>query len=168
VTIGVVAWTVGAGTAVFVGVLALSMIGAGATDVAVSPLLPEAIGDTAPDPAGDAATDSVEPSPAVSASASAKPRPTARPITTAAPAVGNQRLLASSGGTVVARCLSNGAYLLYWSPAQGFHAEGVSRGPNETARLVFDNDDRWVRVTVSCDKGVPQATIHEGGKADDD
>ena len=38
-------------------------------------------------------------------------------------------VLSSSGGTVVAQCASAGAFLLSWSPQQGFTASSVARGP---------------------------------------
>src|SRR5215471_15648092 len=46
-------------------------------------------------------------------------------------------VLGSSGGTVVAQCASAGAFLLSWSPQQGFTASSVARGPATTARVVF-------------------------------
>src|SRR2546430_3767176 len=46
-------------------------------------------------------------------------------------------VLSSSGGTVVAQCATAGAFLLSWSPQQGFTASSVARGPATTARVVF-------------------------------
>src|SRR5439155_12282407 len=47
------------------------------------------------------------------------------------------RVLTSTGGTVVARCVDGGAYLVSWSPAQGYRAEEVRRGRAAVARVSF-------------------------------
>src|SRR5262245_24684635 len=66
-------------------------------------------------------------------------------------------VLASSGGTVVARCATAGALLLSWSPQQGFQAGSVIRGPASAARVVFSATASTVTMTVSCSSGVPSA-----------
>src|SRR5689334_3743394 len=64
-------------------------------------------------------------------------------------------VLSSSGGTVVAQCATAGAFLLSWSPQQGFSASSVARGPATTARVVFTASARTVTMAVSCAGGVP-------------
>src|SRR5215470_4490266 len=66
-------------------------------------------------------------------------------------------VLTSSGGTVVARCATAGAFLLSWSPQQGFQAGSVIRGPASAARVVFTTTASTVTMTVSCSSGVPSA-----------
>ncbi|HKA97496.1 MAG TPA: hypothetical protein VKD66_14610 [Streptosporangiaceae bacterium] len=66
-------------------------------------------------------------------------------------------VLASSGGSVVARCATAGAFLLSWSPQQGFQAGSVIRGPASAARVVFTTTASTVTMTVSCSGGVPSA-----------
>src|SRR5499427_3236071 len=66
-------------------------------------------------------------------------------------------VLGSSGGTVVAQCASAGAFLLSWSPQQGFTASSVARGPATTARVVFTTAANTVTMAVSCATGVPAA-----------
>jgi len=66
-------------------------------------------------------------------------------------------VLASSGGTVVAQCAASGAFLLSWSPQQGFQASSVARGPASTARVVFSTTASTVTMAVTCPSGVPVA-----------
>ncbi|HXZ78019.1 MAG TPA: hypothetical protein VEH31_45085 [Streptosporangiaceae bacterium] len=66
-------------------------------------------------------------------------------------------VLSSSGGTVVAQCAATGAFLLSWSPQQGFTASSVARGPATTARVVFAGTGSTVTMAVSCASGVPAA-----------
>jgi hypothetical protein len=66
-------------------------------------------------------------------------------------------VLASSGGTVVAQCAPAGAYLVSWSPQQGFQASSVARGPATTARVVFAATASRVTMVVSCASGTPTA-----------
>lgn len=66
-------------------------------------------------------------------------------------------VLTSSGGTVVAQCGPAGAFLVSWSPQQGFQASGVTRGPATTARVVFAASASTVTMAVSCASGAPTA-----------
>jgi hypothetical protein len=66
-------------------------------------------------------------------------------------------VLTSSGGTVVAQCAAAGAFLLSWSPQQGFQASSVARGPATTARVVFTTTASTVAMVVSCSGGMPVA-----------
>jgi hypothetical protein len=56
---------------------------------------------------------------------------------------------------VVATCESVGAYLLSWSPAQGYWVDQFARGPAAVASVVFDADTRAVTMHVSCPGGTP-------------
>ena len=66
-------------------------------------------------------------------------------------------VLTSSGGTVVAQCAPAGAFLVSWSPQQGFQASTVARGPATTARVVFATTASTVTMLVSCASGAPTA-----------
>ena len=99
-------------------------------------------------------------------SGSASPTPTPTPASsqsTQAPTV-----LTSPGGSVVAECLPGGAYLLSWSPTQGYEAGQVVRGPAATAQARFESDANSVLMVVSCSTGVPVATttVTSGGGDD--
>jgi hypothetical protein len=67
------------------------------------------------------------------------------------------RNLAAGGGTVTARCVGERATLLAWTPAQGFRAEEVSRGPAPAASLKLTSGSDEYEVTVTCASGVPVA-----------
>ena len=47
----------------------------------------------------------------------------------AEPAGAAGTVLTSQGGTVLAECRPAGAYLVSWSPTQGYEADDVARGP---------------------------------------
>ncbi|HEY3686653.1 MAG TPA: hypothetical protein VGL93_26710 [Streptosporangiaceae bacterium] len=67
-------------------------------------------------------------------------------------------VLAGAGGTVVARCLAGGAVQLdSWSPAQGFAAEDVKRGPADRAEIQFESDRTEVKGRITCAAGRPVA-----------
>jgi hypothetical protein len=77
------------------------------------------------------------------------PSPSPQPTTT---------VLASTGGTVIAGCQLAGAYLYSWSPAQGYEARNVVRGPAATAKVTFTSSRRQVVMVISCSSGVPAAS----------
>jgi hypothetical protein len=93
--------------------------------------------------------------------ASATPTPTRTP--TASPTV-----LTSQGGSVVAECLTGEAYMLSWSPTQGYEADAVVRGPAPTAQVTFESNANTVTMVVSCSTGVPTATTTVTGGGGDD
>jgi eukaryotic-like serine/threonine-protein kinase len=66
----------------------------------------------------------------------------------------------SADGSVMATCQSAGAYLLYWSPDQGFVADNVNRGPANPASVVFRGSGGGVVMQVTCSGGTPTATVH--------
>lgn len=72
-------------------------------------------------------------------------------------------LLSSSGGSVLARCDPAGAYLISWSPQQGYEADDVVRGPAATAAVLFLIGSHGVRLTVTCADGVPSASVSAAG-----
>jgi serine/threonine-protein kinase len=67
-------------------------------------------------------------------------------------------VLASPEGTVVATCQAGGAYLISWSPQQGYEVGDVFRGPAATASVQFESRTSEVTMKVSCTAGVPSAT----------
>jgi hypothetical protein len=109
--------------------------------------------------------DPPRPSPSPSAASTRSPSPSpsrtqsrirvrhpSKPQPTAAASV----LLSSSDGTAAAVCEKGGAYLVYWSPQQGYEADYVVRGPRPVASLVFRNSSgNGVVMRVSCRNGAP-------------
>jgi hypothetical protein len=71
---------------------------------------------------------------------------------------GAATLLQSPDGSVMAECQPAGAYLLYWSPDQGFQADDVHRGPAAVARVTFEQlPNNEAVMQVSCKGGKPVA-----------
>ena len=143
VVIGVGAWLLGAAAAIAGGLYVVSELGHG---ISASP---------ASQQPSVAAVGQVQASRGAS-------------LPSSSPAQGSQRstggksgasgaVLSSSGGTVVAQCATAGAFLLSWSPQQGFTASSVARGPATTARVVFSAAASTVTMAVSCATGVPAA-----------
>lgn len=147
---GLLAWLVGAACAVAVGVLALSLIGSGVGDRSRPPLAAQI--SPAPSPDDDS------PSPAVSRSArpshsAGSPSPAASPV---------QRTFTFSVGSVTAECDGDQAYLLSWSPAQGYRADDVRRGPAPIVQVRFESLTREPAIVVRCVAGVPRASVSWG------
>ena len=67
------------------------------------------------------------------------------------------RVLATAGGTVVARCAAGQVSLVSWSPAQGYRTDDVNRGPAAAASVKFKSSDTEVTVTATCVGDEPQA-----------
>lgn len=67
-------------------------------------------------------------------------------------------VLVSPAGTVVATCQAAGAYLISWSPQQGYEVGDVFRGPAAAASVQFESRAGEVTMRVSCSAGVPSAT----------
>jgi hypothetical protein len=67
-------------------------------------------------------------------------------------------VLTSEGGTLVANCTGARAYVVSWSPQQGFASSDVVRGPATNAQVTFTNGQLTVTMVVSCATGVPTAT----------
>jgi hypothetical protein len=193
---GAGAWLLGVGAATGSSLLAVSLLGQGIatstsqqlTAAAVNRALAEEATEThLADPAAisspssaPSATRSPEARPAqgppqaeVTPSARAsrsRPASSPRARATATPA---STVLSSPGGTAVAECRTAGAYLVSWSPAPGYEAGSVARGPAPTAQVTFNSAATAgsVVMLVSCSTGVPTAssTISgSGGGGSDD
>lgn len=167
--VGLGAWLLGAVTATTGCMVAVSelahgllvsqtqQLGAGSPVAAV-------IGGSAspsPSPAGSTPTPRASHRPGrIRHSASLNPSPvTQSPVGT---------LLESDDGTVMATCQAGRAYLLYWSPDQGFQAEDVARGPSAIASVTFRGPSNAVLMRVSCPAGVPVAHLSQLSWADGD
>jgi hypothetical protein len=131
--------------AVGVGVLALSLIDSGLASGAGQPL-PAAV--VQPRMAAPTSSSPVETGPARPPSTRAAPAPSAT--------AGPPRQLLSSGGTVIASCTSTEAYLVSWSPAQGYQVDRVHRGPAPTVYVSFRARTQRVILAVRCVSGIPQ------------
>jgi hypothetical protein len=160
--IGAGAWLLGAVTAttgsmIAVGALAHGLLSPQAQLLAGAPSSADLDVDSAsPTPA--AASASISPSPAAS---SARPSPGPSPVAGgAAPQTAAPTLLTSADGSVLASCQRGGAYLVYWSPDQGYTANNVARGPAQVASVTFSNTAGGVVMRVSCPSGTPVAHVY--------
>jgi serine/threonine-protein kinase len=187
---GVVAWLLGAATATAGSLLAVSLLGQGISGSSGQLLTQDAVNKELASAATDASQSasvavpaSAEPTGAlpvstpsrVATSAAPTPTPTAAnpasvttapvstpPVTTppAPTASADGTVLTSPAGEVVASCQAAGAYLVSWSPLQGYEVGDVSRGPAATARVTFESTTSRVIMTVACSAGVPSATSY--------
>ena len=184
ILIGIGAWLLGVATATGGSLLVVSRLGEGIAgspgqQLTVSMVNRALASETAEKPApvpsirlGGTATPITRPAtppPSALPSASPIPQPTSGTggtgSTSGTGGTGGTggTVLTSSGGTVVAGCQAADAYLLSWSPQQGYEAGGVVRGQAATAQVVFTSDTRVVTMVVSCSGGVPSAATHVSG-----
>ncbi|WP_426512966.1 hypothetical protein ACPPVO_21355 [Dactylosporangium sp. McL0621] len=157
VAVSALAWSAGATAAVTVSLIALSSIN---PDNASGP--PQQLAPDSLTHAVAASSAPVSPDGLVATSSAPVP-PTETPARPAASAGSVQRSLASSGGTVVARCTGGSAYLVSWSPAQGYQVAHVERGPAAEVEVVFRNAAGHTRIEIEirCVAGIP--TLHDEG-----
>ena len=185
---GVAAWLLGAATATAGSLLAVSLLGQGITGTS-GPLLSQiavnrALGTEPDQPAASAHTSPAgagvrvrTPSPQtptpMPTTVTSSPTPSSAPDSAPADATAQAggTVLTSRGGDVVASCPAGGAYLDAWSPAQGYLADSVLRGPAQTARVSFDpaagSDGAEVTMVVSCSAGTPSAATYSGEPGDE-
>jgi serine/threonine-protein kinase len=169
---GVAAWLLGAATATAGSLLAISLLGQGITadpgqlltQDAVTRALATEAAEASPPPVTAPSSQLASPSASVTPAATVTPTPhTPDPAVPAAPVASEGTVLTSAGGEVVASCQPAGAYLISWSPRQGYEVNGVTRGPAVTARVTFSTvtvspSASEVTMVVSCSAGVPSAT----------
>ncbi len=166
--VGVSAWLLGAVTATTGSMIAVNELAHGLLGSQTQQL-----GETTVSADLDGGASSLSPSPAASASGTASaskpavrlkhsPRPS--PKTTASGTAAQSpagTFLESTVGSVTATCQSAGAYLLYWSPNQGFQADDVHRGPAAIASVTFRSPAASVVMRVSCAAGTPVAQLYQ-------
>ena len=174
----VLGWMIGAIIATAVGLGAVSLLSAGLTSGESTPLSREAVASalasaTASQPGRTptpftsippARSQTISPrtpsAPSSSTPSSSTPSssirtPAARPVT---------RSVTSRGGSAIVECTGAWAYLVSWSPAQGWEVEDQVRGPARSVLVIFDGDndavdDLTVTITVTCKAGAPVAAV---------
>jgi len=175
--LGVAAWLVGASAATGGSLLAVSMLGQGMTPgggdeqsvTTVNRALAKEAAERAaampPHAVPPKATRGGPPSRVARHRALLPPARRRAPVPAArrsvpppSPGAAGGTVLTSQGGTLVASCAGARAYLVSWSPQQGFGSTGVVRGPATSARVTFTSGQLTVTMVVSCAAGVPTAT----------
>jgi hypothetical protein len=137
---GVAAWAAALGAALVVGLTAVGAIGAGLLGPGQQPLTPAEV---------DARLASAEPAAPVDTPATVPPAPGGSGT---APQV-----IATDGGTVLARCTGNSPEVVSATPAQGFRVqtEDDDGGP----RVRFRSGDTRFEVNLRCADGRPVADV---------
>jgi hypothetical protein len=156
ILLGVAAWLVGASAATGGSLLAVSALGLGMNPAAGEQVSVETVNRTLAKESAERAAAiprrSASPSPSRTAPAARRsPSPPSPPAT-------GGTVLTSQGGTLVATCAGTRAYVVSWSPQQGFGSTDVVRGPATRAQVTFTGGQLTVTMVVSCDAGVPTAT----------
>ncbi|HZE31015.1 MAG TPA: hypothetical protein VE198_06210 [Actinoallomurus sp.] len=141
VILGIVGWLVVAGAATTAGVAAIDVLEDGITGNSVRALDDEAVHR------------------ALSQAGATRPPLTPVPSPSASPTGGVTRNLDAGGGTVTARCEGGKVTVLGAIPAQGFHTDGVERGPVASASLTFESEEEEYGVTVDCQGGSPAVHV---------
>ncbi len=145
--LGFLGWLCATLIATAVGIGAVSLLSEGLTSDAMTPLSSDAVAKALASAGPGAPTPTSGPSPGA---------PTAT--------TGPSRSLSSPGGTVIARCEGDLAYLMSWSPAQGWSVDEQQRGPASSTMIQFEgdtdrNDDLEVTLTVTCRSGSPVSAV---------
>ena len=160
---GVGAWLLGAAAATGGSLLAVSALGQGLAPAPSQQLTVAAVNHALASEAAEATRPPAAMPPVSSSATPLAPRPKKR---SAAPSVSPSSPapqsatadLISVGGSVVAGCQPAGAYLVSWSPAQGYEDGWYIRGPAPTAKVTFAGSRKRVIMTISCSDGVPSAS----------
>jgi hypothetical protein len=156
--LGVAAWLVGASVATGGSLLAVSMLGQGMTPAAGEQLSVAAVNRALAKEAAERIAAGAQSSGARPASLTAPRSPATRhPSPPRSPRTTGGTVLTSAGGTVVASCAGARAYLVSWSPQQGFGSGDVLRGPAINAQVTFTDGQLTVTMIVSCGAGAPTA-----------
>lgn len=165
-------WLLGAGTATSISLLAVSLLGQGIISSPGQQLTVAAVNQALASETSKPPDTHPAPSPRDKAPAVPDPSPSRMPSPSAhAPAshyaghrpAAQGKVLTSEGGTVVAGCVPDGAYLSWWSPQPGFEVGFVRRGPAPAVKAVFRSDWGSVTMVISCHDGVPVAASGSDG-----
>ncbi|MEN3268912.1 hypothetical protein [Pseudonocardia sp.] len=141
------AWAALVVVATLVGMSAVGAIGSGILGDGQQPLTPAQV-----DHALAAAR--VAPGPASGSPAPAPPSPAPSPASSVS-ATAATDVVASPGGTVVARCVGDTLEIVSASPAQGFRLHDEREG----SRVRFESEESKVEVRVSCQGGRPVGAV---------
>ena len=159
ILLGVAAWLAGASVATSGSLLAVSVLGQDLIPVAGEQLSMETVNRALSKEAAERIAAGPRRSGARPASLTAPSSPATRhPVPPRSPGTTGGTVLTSAGGTIVASCAGARAYLVSWSPQQGFGSGDVVRGPATSAQVTFTGGQVTVTMIVSCGTGVPTAT----------
>jgi len=144
------AWLAGAGIATAGSLYAVSLLGQGIIGPSGHQLNVAAVNRALADDTTDPSGRGTPSSPTASPTPATSPSPAASPTPRHTPDKSSGTLLTSRGGNVVASCQPGGAYLLSWSPQQGYQTAAVLRGPAAQAQVTFRSSQIEVNLVVTC------------------
>jgi hypothetical protein len=156
-------WVAAAVVAVGAGIGAVALAQGGTLAPPTEPMSEESVLDALEEANGDDdATPDESPAPSPEASpAPSSPAPTgALDEVPTGDAAGGEEVIATDGGSVLARCTGAEVELVWWVAAQGWRAVAVEPGPGASATFGFtddDDDDDGLHYRVTCVDGVPTA-----------
>jgi len=171
VLFGAGAWLLGAVAATAGSLLAVEQLGQGmlaqqTTELSVTAVNAKLAAESAEATTRpQASTGSSAPTPSASRTARST-RPVGRG--TPGPTIGTGKVVASQDGTAFAECKPGGAYLVYWTPQNGFEADHVVQGPAAVASVTFRGSTSGVVLKVSCSGGRPVAHVSQLNWGGDD
>ena len=75
------------------------------------------------------------------------------------PSTDDLRVFATVAGSVVAGCQEDQAYLVSWTPADGFKVKKAEAGPSISASVELQDRSEFVVIRVTCQSGEPGLAI---------
>jgi hypothetical protein len=181
ILVAVGAWLLGVVTATGLSLLAVAQLGQGLVDKTSQQQLTVGAVNTAlaHEKTEASATPSARPARTADPAAATRvahavhpraARPPAQQASPPPPSPPPGTLLTSGGGTVLATCEAAGAYLLTWSPQQGYEAQNVVRGPATVVSVRFAGPSRALTMRVGCNGNTPTVLSSgwSGGEGGDD
>lgn len=149
-------WTATAAAAIGAGTAAISVLGAGITDRTVKPMTAGEVRQALAKPYSPAAAALPGPEPTAGTSAHTQATvPAPRVTVTQTLTTSITRSISSPGGSVIVRCDHTQAYLVSWSPAQGFATGSTGRGPAQQVSVQFVAGPVQFTMTIACHAGSP-------------
>jgi len=146
-TLVALAWAALVVVATLVGMSAVGAIGSGILGDGQQALTPAQVDEAL-------AAARTAPASAPPSSPPAPPSPTPV-LASSVPATAATDVVASPGGTVVARCVGDALEIVSASPAQGFRLHDEREG----SRVRFESEESKVEVWVSCQGGRPVGAV---------
>jgi hypothetical protein len=148
------AWAALVVVATLVGMSAVGAIGSGILGDGQQPLTPAQVDQALAAARAAPGPTSGSPAPVPLAPAPVPLAPAPVPASSV-PATAATDVVASPGGTVVARCVGDGLEIVSASPAQGFRLHDEREG----SRVRFESEESKVEVRLSCQGGRPVGAV---------
>lgn len=166
---GLLGWLAVTAAASGISLAAVTLVGASIGDPVAEPLSAEQVRrqlELAGGTGGPTGTPTSGPTSAPATGSPTAPTGTVTPTATTGSEPGQRRVFDTDGGSVAASCTDGLVWLEWWSPASGFSADHVDRGPATEAELEFESDDDRYRLELSCRSGRPVLQTEHDDRGD--